>query len=174
MTANAANDPQDRPPPPVGPSAAAARATSSMSSTSSTSSTGVVSPGIGVAGDPTSIINQITNQQGANVIGLGGSPSVQQVPPIDRKKDALGKMPPDVVLDLVCFRLQAADLVDQLRDLVALALEQGVEERQHSFGALPRLFHVRLQGLERALAEEGREGSHTRHLPFEDFSPKAL
>ena len=45
--------------------------------------TGAVLAGIGVAGDPAQIENQIGNQAEDNVIGLGDDPSVEQVDPLE-------------------------------------------------------------------------------------------
>jgi len=48
--------------------------------------TGLKVPGIGVAGDPTGIFSQIKKQQKTNVVGLGGTPSVYEVPPLDLRE----------------------------------------------------------------------------------------
>lgn len=45
--------------------------------------TGFVGPGIGVVGSPTFLMDQIKKQAESNVIGTGGSPSVQEVPDLD-------------------------------------------------------------------------------------------
>jgi hypothetical protein len=47
------------------------------------SQTGFVGPGIGVVGSPTFLMDQIRSQAEDNVIGAGGSPSVQEVPDLD-------------------------------------------------------------------------------------------
>lgn len=61
--------------------------------------TGELVPGIGVAGDPSEIREQIERQEEGNVVGLGGSPSVHEVPPLDlRELIDSGARAADVVL----------------------------------------------------------------------------
>ena len=45
--------------------------------------TGNTVPGVGVNGDPGFVLTQIKAKQGSKILGLGGAPSVQQVPPLD-------------------------------------------------------------------------------------------
>ncbi len=48
--------------------------------------TGLAVPGIGVAGDPTNVKNQIKKQITNNVVGQGGTPSVYQVSALDLRE----------------------------------------------------------------------------------------
>ncbi len=45
--------------------------------------TGSAVPGIGVSGDPSDVLAQISSKEGGNITGAGGSPSVAEVTPLD-------------------------------------------------------------------------------------------
>lgn len=45
--------------------------------------TGALVAGIGVNGDPSLVMNEVRSNQEAQVLGAGGTPSVQEVPPLD-------------------------------------------------------------------------------------------